>query len=316
MCSETRAATVTCILHNGAKLITSRGDSRADGVAILMHQRYVHDIARAERFGGRLMYVDVRLLHSTIRFISISCPHAGYSTADLQILYDQLHMALDDARRHSLHFTIGGDFNTVLGLGVRGDMLKETIDNHDLKVTNHPADLALDERWTFKSCLGDKRLIDYILCSGSICSAAGRATDFLDLGSDPRAVAAYICRSKSKKQAQNQNQTGLVCIRVLRPFGCGAMLARSWAILRVFERHSPPRGSFPHTVRQGQLLPETLGFRICAQLGGTTQAMPKLRRMMTFVKTDFAGDSTAQPCIRDSEGRQYLGSISGPTSTP
>ena len=175
------------------------------GSLYLYTNKYVHDIIRVERFGGRLMYVDVRLLHSTIRFISIYCPHAGYSTADLQILYDQLHMVLDDARRHSLRFTIGGDFNTVLGLGVRGDMLKEIIDNHDLKVTNHPADLAPDERWTFKSCLGDKRQIDYILCSASICSAAGRATDFLDLGSDHRAVAACISvvpRAKSKRKTR------------------------------------------------------------------------------------------------------------------
>ena len=53
-------------------------------------------------------------------------------------------------------------------------------------------DVPLNENWTFRSSLGVKRRIDFILCSSSFSLSSGCATNILDLNSDHRAVHAAL----------------------------------------------------------------------------------------------------------------------------
>ena len=96
--SETRTATGTYVLDNGAKLFASRGAQFADGVAILVHKDIIPFVVRVEKLGGRLIFVHIRLQGYTVRLISIYCPHAGYPFDDLKCLYGTLTGILHEAR--------------------------------------------------------------------------------------------------------------------------------------------------------------------------------------------------------------------------
>ena len=190
--SETRTATGTYIFDNGAKLITSRGEQTADGVAILVHKDLLSSVVRVRKFGGRLIFVDLRMQDYTVRMISIYCPHAGYSFDDLQRLYFTLTDILKRARQANYHVILGGDFNTVLNAGDRGALLNDITREFKLQVVNDPEKISFEDRWTFQSCLGTRRQIDYIFCSSKLAVKYGQSTCALDLGSDHRAVNSEI----------------------------------------------------------------------------------------------------------------------------
>ena len=46
--------------------------------------------------------------------------HAGYPKVDLDFFYDQLRVCLEEAWRMGHTIIVGGDFNTQVGVGIRG----------------------------------------------------------------------------------------------------------------------------------------------------------------------------------------------------
>ena len=69
----------------------------------------------------------------------------------------------------------------------------------DLQIAN-----LLDDgsRWTFRSSVGDRRRIDYVMYGPSLLCAASGPSDFWDMGSDHRAVFANLAiRCPSSYQA-------------------------------------------------------------------------------------------------------------------
>ena len=84
------------------------------------------------------------------RVVATYTPHMGYSNHDLYRYYDQLTWVLDDARRQSRTIVVGGDFNTQLNVGLRGDCLADMARNFHLQITDDDAhhDVLADARWT------------------------------------------------------------------------------------------------------------------------------------------------------------------------
>ena len=148
---ETRAASGTSILENGATLYTSRGDLAVDGVGILIHAKHAPNVLKVTRFGGRLISLDLRLYSCTIRFLSIYCPHAGYPFDDFDDTLQQLQSSIEDARRHGYKYVVGGDFNAVLYHGDRGQLLADLVSRFSLRVAEHDAQIRSDDAWTFES---------------------------------------------------------------------------------------------------------------------------------------------------------------------
>eukprot|EP00959_Pyramimonas_sp_CCMP1952_P196041 4098844-Pyramimonas_sp.AAC.1 len=63
-------------------------------------------------------------------------------------------------------------------------------------------------QWTFKSTLGHKRKIDYIVCSASLSLSGSAATNELDCGSDHRAVyAAFLVPLAGASRRKNRSST-------------------------------------------------------------------------------------------------------------
>ena len=104
------------------------------------------------------MYVDVTTFNKTVRFAAVYMPHAGYPDAEMRLVYERLHQILEDARSKSFACIVGGDFNTQLHVGLRGDLLLQTLHMCQL----HVGDSEPDNSWAFCSSMGITRRIDCI----------------------------------------------------------------------------------------------------------------------------------------------------------
>ena len=85
--------------------------------------------------------------------------------------------------------------------------LADLAKNFDLQITNddghHDPNKAT---WTFCSCMGVRRRIDFILCSMSFSLLQSFATDDVDLGSDHRAVYCLLNLPKHTKQQSKKRK--------------------------------------------------------------------------------------------------------------
>ena len=89
-----------------------------------------------------------------------------------------------------IHYTAcGGDFNTQLHVGQRGDLLMQKAHMFNTVVAHAEKE---HDSWTF--CMGVRRRLDVGLCSTVALTLRthGGPTDLLDLGSDHRAVRAAL----------------------------------------------------------------------------------------------------------------------------
>ena len=187
--SETRSAHGRCVLDGGHVLYTSEIATQAAGVAILLHRKHVHRVGQVTSLNERLMFLDLHYGRRCVRFISLYMPHAGYSLEDLRIVYDMLHVVLDEAERLHYKIIVGGDFNTELHVGHRGNFLDEFACMWRLQVANGENH---DDSWTFCSSLGMRRKIDFILHGMNVDILKCSISDAFDLGSDHRAVFAQF----------------------------------------------------------------------------------------------------------------------------
>ena len=87
---------------------------------------------------------------------------------------------------------IGGDFNLVAHAGWRGGQFEELMCDGGLDLANDPDYMEFSNAWTFRSCLGTKRILDYCLVTCGVKVKASNAIDDLNLGSDHRAVQCCV----------------------------------------------------------------------------------------------------------------------------
>ena len=105
---------------------------------------------------------------------------------------DYLSTSIIQAQDQGFGIIIGGDSNLSLGDNKRSDMIRETCALCNLSICNGDFDDHHDHRWIFRSTLGVRRRIDYIIASGVFNCISTRAVDTLQLGFDHRAVLAIL----------------------------------------------------------------------------------------------------------------------------
>ena len=104
-------------------------------------------IRQVKRVSDRIMAIDMKFERMMIRFIAVYCPHAGYAMEKIERLYLVLDGVVADAERRGFYCIIGGDFNTVYGVGMRGQLLAEFANTHGFDISNHPDRLGNGQDW-------------------------------------------------------------------------------------------------------------------------------------------------------------------------
>lgn len=131
-------------------------------------------------------------------------PRMGYPDVDLHACYEQLKCVV--AEGHSMNYwnIFGGDFNTQLGVGLRGELVQELCETFSLNMANDDEhhDPAMST-WTVRSSTGVMRRIDNLLHCHGLPLVRAFATDQLDLGSDHRPVDMPTFGSNSACQERS-----------------------------------------------------------------------------------------------------------------
>ena len=190
--SETRANSQDCIVTGGHRLITHLDGYIGAGVGILVNSRWTRCIQKVHIVSDRILAIDMLFGNLKARVVSVYMPHAGFNWQKLFDVYNQLSLLLTPTLRARQMIIVGGDFNTALNVGHRGDCLADFCNNFELSIANSNG-LDLDHnQWTFKSWNGSLRRIDYVCHSTFANCDESSATSVLDLGSDHRAVHAAL----------------------------------------------------------------------------------------------------------------------------
>ena len=163
--SETRAEDDDVLLEGGHRLLCCNKRNRYAGVAILVHSQWVRHILCFRQVSDRVAYIDVSIGNVLCRIIAVYVPHAGYPTVDFDACFDDIRVAVLDARRQNINAIVAGDFNTEVDRGWRSCRLAELMQESGLQFGVDFETLNLDDKWTFRSCLGACRILDYIWVS-------------------------------------------------------------------------------------------------------------------------------------------------------
>ena len=190
--SETRAADADFLLEGGHRLICSRGEVKHSGVAILVNSRWTGQIKKVGAISDRMLYVDVVMHNHKYRIIATYWPHARYPSASFNSCVDNLRGTILDSLSLDLKPIWAGDLNAEINRGSRGTRFQEVLAETGTMVCNDITELPFDKAWTFRSCLGVKRTLDYVCAPVSLSVSSAEAIEHLDLGSDHRAVVAQI----------------------------------------------------------------------------------------------------------------------------
>jgi len=83
--------------------------------------------------------------------ICLRMPHIGYPYHDFQEVYDQLYLILDGARCAGKQIVLGGNLNTKLHVGIRGEAVTIFSTNFELQIANEDDDEDVGANWTFHS---------------------------------------------------------------------------------------------------------------------------------------------------------------------
>ena len=150
---------------------------------ILVHRKHVHRVGQITSFNERLMFWDLPSLCSIHFIVYAPCKI-------LRTVYDMLHVVLDEAARLHYKMIVGGDFNTELHVGLRGNFLDVFACMWRLQVANCENH---DDCWTFCCSLGVERPIDFILHGMNVSILSCSIWDAFDLGSNHRVVFPLKC---------------------------------------------------------------------------------------------------------------------------
>ena len=189
--SETRAPSGKQVLEGGHVLYTHLDTNMFAGVGILLHSKHVKKSNRIRKVSDRVLGLDVIVNAIKITVVAVYMPHCGYSVECFEDTYEQLRCILQQVTNMRRRLVIGGDFNTQVNVGSRGLALQNLVEAFSLRIANH-SDADWDKQWTFRSNMGIKRKIDFVLVSKMIDIQTANASMEVDLGSDHRAVRVLL----------------------------------------------------------------------------------------------------------------------------
>ena len=198
--------------------------------------------------------LDFRVNGIKLRAMAVYVPHCGYDIEHFNETFDQLRCFASAGRRKGRRLVIGGDFNTQIDIGERGECLNEFVRTFCLTIANKST-TPWDDQWTFRSCLGDTRKIAFITVSSAFQCIDGKAVSEIDLGSDHRAVRGHLqvhafkpyIRDKKKKIKKSRLvlelalPVALMCRNILRD---GVWPAR-WKVHWVMPLHKKNPRALP-----------------------------------------------------------------------
>ena len=187
--SESRTPSGTYCLDGGHILYIVLADDDFLGTGILLNAKHAKSTNVVHNISSRVLGLDFRVNGIRIRAVSVYVPYLRYDVEVFDATYDHLRYFCAAGRKQKRRLLIGGDFNSQTGIGERGECLDVFVRSFGLTVANS-SDAPWDDQWTFRSCLGDTRKIDFILVSISFQDICGRAVNELHFGSDHRAVQA------------------------------------------------------------------------------------------------------------------------------
>ena len=164
--SETRCPRQDVTLVGGHRLICEYGSVAASGVAILVHKALVRFIFKKILISDRVMALDVKIGSNKIRIIAVYMPHAGYEWQAFLNVFDELQSLATQATDQGMHLLVAGDFNLSLGSTMRGDLMKDFVDQFALKIANGNVNESDDSVFTHIDTIDIRIRIDYILYSG------------------------------------------------------------------------------------------------------------------------------------------------------
>ena len=142
------------------------------------------------------------------RIVCVYVPHCGYARQCTEQVYGDLSMLVHEAKNLNRATIIGEDFSTSMNFGPRGQLLRSFATEHHFDITNWNAETPWDSSWTFRSSLGHKQQLDYILTDMSLDVVSSHATEELDCGSDHRAVKACMrLTAHSQERSKRKRQT-------------------------------------------------------------------------------------------------------------
>ena len=273
--SEARTQTSVCELVGDHRLYTCLKDARGSGTGILIHSKHVGNIRQHHFVSDRVIAVDIRMRHRTIRFIAAYAPHAGYKIEDLQSFYDSLCFITSDARAKGYISILGGDFNTQLDVGLRGSLLNEYANAYDLSIANSAGSGYTSDSWTFCSSVGVKRRLDYIMASSGLQVVSCSPSNSIDMNSDHRAVHASFILESFRRNARRKRRR----------------VQRGWK--PILDNHGTP-----------QAYHNDLHTQLCAHTPATLQSLEKLALTAAVASTPSKPTDTfiqpwQQPAVQE-----------------
>ena len=205
--SEARTLTNDIIVSGGNRLISNLGTHEYAGVALLINRRWAKNVLDIGGLPGRTIYADIQIGAQVFRYISVYMPHAGYPLVEFEECIKYISEIVLEGQRKKYKCILGGDFNTEMGRGTRSDIMMELMGEFGLEACNINDNLTVVEQWTFRSSLGRLRRLDYIIAEGSLSSREAGPVDFLDLGSDHRAVMGTFLIQGQKRDISRKKQS-------------------------------------------------------------------------------------------------------------
>ena len=121
--SEAHAVTGKSTLNGGHVLYTSIDTNRHAGVGILLHSKHVKSNNKPHMISGRIMALDLTVNEIKIRAVAVYMPHCGYTQDEFDETYDQLRCISGKAQTQRRRLIIGGDFNSQINVGYRGNTM-------------------------------------------------------------------------------------------------------------------------------------------------------------------------------------------------
>ena len=134
--SEVRTPTQKSTLDGGHLLYTSLRANIFSGTGILLHAKHVRTSNVVHDISDRVLGLDFIVNNIKVRAVAVYLPHMGYPQEDYDVAVEQIKCVLGEARQKQRRIILGGDFNSQLGVGIRGETLHELQNSFALIVAN------------------------------------------------------------------------------------------------------------------------------------------------------------------------------------
>ena len=119
------------------------------GTAIFIHARHADNAKAFIRIHDRLLAINLRFSSCVFGIAFASMPYAGYAFDELHSVYDKLYSLFHYVMQKLFVLIVGGDFNIVVNLSPRGDLLNELMDIFDLQIANSQESIGDELQWIF-----------------------------------------------------------------------------------------------------------------------------------------------------------------------